>query len=183
MYTLANRPCNALTSWNLEICWRTYRTHWTMNILCSLKKLMEMVRNKLFANPLFIVQITGTSCSGMGSWPRCNMRTCSQVYTQLNRSNTENIVSRPVMSLLQLPLTNEPNHVFLSPWVRISHLRCDKPISLILCTALPLSYHPMLPPSTSIAFFITLQFSDLVPYVLTLKTFTSKRATCIDVWN
>ncbi len=63
--------------------------------------------------------------------------------------------------------TNEPilssNHLER----RTPRLHCAAPVSLILCTA------PLLvcSPSTSVAFFVTLWFSDLVPYVLILKTF------------
>ncbi len=48
-------------------------------------------------------------------------------------------------------------------------------ISIIVDTAAPHQCpHPTTPPSTSVAFFVTLQFSNLVPYVAILKTFHIK---------
>ncbi len=77
---------------------------------------------------------------------------------------------RPVMSLLQLPLTNEP---ILSS----NHLEWRTPCH----TSFPHSMHhptppplPCLAPIYSVAFFVTLWFSDLVLYILILKTFPVK---------
>ncbi len=87
-----------------------------------------------------------------------------------NRSNIENIKCRPVMSLLQLPLTNKPICLLMT----LSEECRTTPVFLILCTILPLPHHIVRPLSTSVAFFLTLWFSDLVPYVLILKTFHVK---------
>ncbi len=54
--------------------------------------------------------------------------------------------------------------------------RTTKTISIIVGTAMPHQCpHPATPPSTSVAFFVTLQFSILVPYVAILKTFHIKK--------
>ncbi len=58
--------------------------------------------------------------------------------------------------------------------VTLSKERCATPVSLILCTISPLLLHTVWSPSTSVTFFIALWFSDLVPYVLILKTFHVK---------
>ncbi len=59
--------------------------------------------------------------------------------------------------------------------------RCATSVSLILCTAPPLAHHSVWPPSTSVAFFVTVPFSDLVSCILNLKTFHIKnsRSCCI----
>ncbi len=87
-----------------------------------------------------------------------------------NRSNTENIECRPVMSPFQLPLTKE---LIMSSY----HLERR----ILRHTSFPHSMHrpaspptSSLAPSTSVAFFVTLRFFDLVPYVLILKTFHVK---------
>ncbi len=62
--------------------------------------------------------------------------------------------------------------------------RCNR--SIIVGTAAPHQCpHPTKPPSTSVAFlvtlfFVTLQFSDLVPYVAILKTFHIKKSGTYD---
>ncbi len=74
------------------------------------------------------------------------------------------------------PFTNEPilssNHLER----RTPRLRRVTPISLVLCTVSPLPHHPVWPPSTSVPFFVTLWFSNLVPYVLILKMFHVKKS-------
>ncbi len=98
------------------------------------------------------------------------------ILYKCKRSNTENLECRPVMSLLSCPLrTNEPDLSFNQLEWRTPHLHRAIPVSLILCTAQPLPHHPVWLPSTSIAFFVTLWFFDLVPYVPILKTIHVKK--------
>ncbi len=59
------------------------------------------------------------------------------VLYKRNRSNTENIECRPVMSLLQLPLTNDPILSSNHPEWRTLCLRSAMPVFLILCIAPP----------------------------------------------
>ncbi len=78
------------------------------------------------------------------------------------------------ISQLQLPLTIEPNLSSNHLEWRMLRLRHATPVFLILCTTPTPPPPPYLAPSTSAAFFVTLQFSDLVPYVLILKMFHIK---------
>ncbi len=71
-----------------------YGTHWATNILgVRQKNRLEMVRNKLFANPVLITQM---SCLQTGSRTKC-----SQVYMQLyiSRSINRKSFSKESMSL------------------------------------------------------------------------------------
>ncbi len=60
-------------------------------------------------------------------------------------------------------------------WKMLCLRRATTTVSIILGTTAPHHCpHPATPPSTSVAFFVTHQFSNLVPYVVILKTLTSK---------
>ncbi len=82
------------------------------------------------------------------------------------------------MSLLQLPLTNESiMSSYYREWRTARHTSFPHP------THRPVPPHlPIWLPSTSVAIFVTLQFSDLVLYVPILKTFhvkNSKMYSCV----
>ncbi len=99
-------------------------THWAVNILCFCwKNQQEMVRNKLFANPVLITQI---SYSQTGSRTKC-----SQVYTQLYISITwykhvENLIFCPmgvifstIISVLNVHRTILPNMALKYPLINL----------------------------------------------------------------
>ncbi len=82
----------------------------------------------------------------------------------------------PPSTTLQIPPPRTPLATDISSACVGKCCACAATVSIIVDTDTPHQCPlPATPPSTSVAFFVTLRFSNLVPYVAILKTFHMKK--------